>query len=166
MKDNLIQFPGTTGGNFDDEDDFCGAAGIMFEGSERPKMQQVYELEAAALNHINLMMNDSDMASIEYHGPEAMCEEFKDLLLEVLSRRKKEQLRSGNILTVSHPLMERDQQIPYLAERSELPSITVRKATREDLEAMYSLRESFPVLVDARNAIGSSKGKEELPHLF
>lgn len=166
MKNNLIQFPGTTGGSPDEEDDFCGAAGFMFEGGERQKMQTVYALEADAMSRIKLMMDESDSAGIEYHGPEALTEEFKTLLLEVLHRRQRENVRTGRILTVSHPLMERDEQIPFLAERSEVPTITVRRSIQEDIEAMNALRDVFPVLMDVSNALRSNMIDKKLPGFF
>ncbi len=163
---NIIQFPGTQPETTQEKDNFCGAAGFMFESKPSPLMTKVYELEAGAMSHMALVLRDSETAGVEYHGPDALTEEFKILLLEVLQRRQKENVRNGRILTVSHPLMERDEQIPFLAERSEIPAITVRASTREDLEMMNSLRDLFPILTDIRNAIGSSKTRGKLPGLF
>lgn len=152
MKNNIIPFPG---GKVDPEDNFCGADGFFLGNQPKTRMPHVYELEADALSHINLELKHSDRAGIEYQGLDGQTEEFKKLLLEVLHRRTREHVRKGYILTVSHPLMESHEQIPFLAERSEIPAIVVRKCTLEDMEMMHALRSIFPEVADLRNGLRS-----------
>lgn len=112
-----------------------------------------HQIEAEGRNQVEVQFND----------PAALSEEFKAALLTVLARRKKENLRAGRILTISHPGMDADEQIPYLAERSEIPAVTIRRSTPDDLRNMHSLGHAFPVLMDAHNAIGSSRGRRPQP---
>lgn len=119
-------------------------------------MEALYTFENSVLQQMRRDNERGKKREIQFNEPEALTAEFKSTLLAILARRKKENLRSGQILTVSHPDMEVDEQIPFLAERSEVPAITVRPCTPEDRKQMYSLRETFPELLDAHNALGSS----------
>ncbi|QQR54840.1 hypothetical protein IPG41_06705 [Candidatus Peregrinibacteria bacterium] len=102
----------------------------------------------------------------QFDTPEALTSEFKAILLAILARRKKENLRAGLILTVSHPAMSAEEQIPYLVEHSEVPAVTIRRSTLEDRQHMYSLRQLFPSLLDAHNAIGSSFQHRSQPNTY
>ena len=176
MKDNLIQFPGTTAGDLDEADDFCGAAGFMFEsGPSRSTLpesdadsMELYNFEQQVMDrlHSALSIDGQEEASISFHEPEALREEFKRVLLKVLARSKKAAHRSRHVLTVSHPEMTVEEQVPFLKETSETPRITLRPATNEELEMMYSLRTTFPELLDTRNAINSVKQESPSPYFF
>ncbi len=119
-------------------------------------MEAIYQLENTVLRNLGQDLEEKKQFEIQFNEPEALTEQFKTMLLALLSRRKKENLRSGRILTVSHPNMERDEQVPFLAERSEVPAVTIRRFTPEDREQMYALRTAFPELLDAHNALGST----------
>jgi hypothetical protein len=130
-------------------------------------MEALYTFENSVLQQLRRDSERGEKLEIQFNELEALTAEFKTMLLAILARRKKENLRSGEILTVSHPDMEVDEQIPFLAERSEVPAITVRPCTPEDREQMYSLREVFPDLLDAHNAVGSSFAhKPELGYFY
>lgn len=157
-------------------DDFCGAAGIMFEGrsSQAPlprsdaDSMELYRFEHQIMNRLEILLGfgGKDQASVSFPEPEALSEEFKRVLLKVLARRKKENLRSGLILTVSHPDMGANEQVPFLAERSEVPALTIRRSTPEDRRNMHTLREIFPTLLDAHNALGSSLQQHPEPDFY
>jgi hypothetical protein len=176
MKDNLIPFPGKTGGNLDEADDFCGAAGFMFEGgTPRPALLQsdadTMELYAFEAEHIVSLSREIEEAGLDraeeqFDSPDALTPEFKALLLAALARRKKENLRNGRILTVSHPDMAVHEQIPFLVERSAIPAITIRRCTPEDRQQMFALRKIFPELLAAHNAVGSSFARKPEPGHF
>jgi len=152
MKNNVIPFPKTSDQDFSDEDDFCGADGFVPTFAERDDRAKLYAIE----DRLRAMLMESERADLEFHEPESLTEKFKQSLLEVLHRRQRENVRVGRILTVSHPLMNRDEQVPFLAERSEIPAITVRPSTNEDLQEMEALRSIFPILADVRNGIRSN----------
>jgi hypothetical protein len=168
MKNNLIPFPGSEVDTFvDDQDDFCGAAGFMFESGPTPppalpqsadEGPELYAFERQITDRLHLLLNveGQEQASISFPEPEALREEFKDVLLKVLARNKKVAHRNRRILTVSHPAMSAEEQVPFLKECSEIPQVTLRSALTEELDMMRSLRAIFPELQDARNAIGSS----------
>ncbi len=177
MKNNLIPFPGRTGEDIDDADDFCGAAGFMFEGgaSPRPTLPQsaadsieLYKFERQVMDKLNaaLGLEGKEQASVAFHVPEALREEFKQVLLKVLTRSKKVAHRSRRILTVSHPEMTRGEQVPFLKELGEVPQLTLRSATTEELKMMHSLSSVFPELLDARNAIQSVPQETVSPYSF
>lgn len=132
-------------------------------------MNTLYTFESENIAPLSRKIEEARLDKVEkrFDSPEALTPEFKVLLLATLARRKKENLRSGRVLTVSHPDMERDEQVPFLAERAEVPAITIRRCTPEDRRDMFALRELFPELLDAHNAVGSSFDRvPESPYLL
>lgn len=121
-------------------------------------MNTLYTFESEHIAPLSREMAEASTDNVErrFDSPEALTPEFKTMLLAALARRKKENLRSGRVLTVSHPEMDASELIPFLVERSEVPAITIRKCTPEDRRDMFALREIFPELLDAHNAVGSS----------
>lgn len=175
MNNKVLPFPGTSGEDLDD-DDFCGAAGFMFEGGHSrltlpqsgADSMELYKFEQQVMDRLHGILNlgTQEQASVQFHEPEALRGEFKKVLLKVLARSKKGAHRNRQILTVSHPEMTMEEQVPFLKERGEIPQVTLRTATTEELEAMYSLRSTFPELLDARNAIRSVKQESPNPYSF
>jgi len=131
-------------------------------------MNELYTFEAEHIIALSRQMAETGADKVEkqFDSPEALTTEFKALLLAALARRKKENLRTGRILTVSHPGMSDSELIPFLVERSELPSITIRRCTPEDRRGMFAHRERFPELLDAHNAVGSSFAHKPEPVHF
>lgn len=156
------------------DDDFCGAAGDLFENSRIPlpgepaQPQEIYAFESRVVDRLHAFLNATgqEQASVIFDEPQALTEGFKQVLLEVLHRKKKEAHRNQRILTVSHSEMGRVEQVPFLRERSEVPMVTVRSATHEELEMMYSLRTNYPELMDALNAIKSNRAKASSIDIF
>ena len=131
-------------------------------------MNTLYTFESEHIAPISREMAEASTDKVErrFDSPEALTPEFKTMLLAALARRKKENLRSGRVLTVSHPEMDASELIPFLVERSEVPAITIRKCTPEDRRDMFALREIFPELLDAHNAVGSSFAHKPEPGHF
>lgn len=131
-------------------------------------MNTLYTFESKHIAPLSREMADArtDKAEKQFDTPEALTPEFKNLLLAALARRKKENLRSGRVLTVSHPEVDDSELIPFLVERSEVPAITIRRCTPEDRRDMFALREIFPDLLAAHNAVGSSFAHKPEPGHF
>lgn len=131
-------------------------------------MNTLYTFETEHIAPLSREMTETHVDKVEkqFDSPEALTPEFKALLLAALARRKKENLRSGRVLTVSHPEMDDSELVPFLVERSEVPAITIRRCTPEDRRDMYALRELFPELLAAYNAVGSSFAHRSEPGHF
>lgn len=132
-------------------------------------MNPIYTFESEYIAPLSREMAEASTDKVEkqFDSPEALTPEFKALLLAALARRKKENLRHGQVLTVSHPQMDDSELVPFLVERSQVPAITIRKCTPEDRRDMFALRKIFPELLDAYNVVGSSLAhKPELGHFL
>lgn len=131
-------------------------------------MQKLYTFESEHIAPLGREMAEAGVDKVEkqFDSLEALTPEFRALLLAALARRKKENLRLGRVLTVSHPQMEDDELMPFLVERSQVPAITIRKCTPEDRHDMFALRDLFPELLAAHNAVGSSFDRQPEPGLF